>query len=555
MNKIFHNLLEQVQLATENESIIVAFKDAFTDSKETIENTLKNVQTLSIERSLDIQEVTAIIQAIKAGFSQEELSRELFIIYLDMIPIDSRFIDIDKLQYAIANIGFNPKSKNYYSFLEKRYYSTEKDIQRFVSHAFNKAHITSEITKYHDDKVDDYLKMIISFVINKIRDNNQYSSVKYISNPFLDKAGVTFENQVMKITFKDLFPIIPQYHIDEAIVDDYKKHFSGLDDFLDFLLASRFGADRKKAYLWFRAESDWGKSWLFQGVLGSLKLATTITENELKQCYSGGASGFNADMFIHSWFLLVDEFKSAVSEIKNITHELTFSPKFQGQVTVPLYAKIFSSAENVRSLNNDGMVESQFANRFMFWTETGKLTERALFTNNQLFYTSVMKTYVYEYLKKRADEYIALGESNAGNEANKVLNKIIKAKKVNTDSVEEVLLDRIKEFKEDFQNNMLLEKYWFEFKGDIYIQNKDKFINVFLDEYFAEEAKKTLKYKEPNIILGIEDGARYSRRVNGKAKCGYLWFTLPTLNIPKHSPSNNIIDELFGDEDMKDVSA
>ncbi|QOY54527.1 hypothetical protein HUE87_11775 [Candidatus Sulfurimonas marisnigri] len=363
----------------------------------------------------------------------------------------------------------------------------------------------------------------MNFVVNKIRDNNQYVGIKYQSDPFRDNSSVEFNAQVMTITFNDLFPIVPEAKEDDSIVTDYKEHFKDLDMFLDFLLASRFGADRKKAYMWFRAQSDWGKSWLFQGVLSGLKLATTITESELKKSYSGGASGFTADMFTHSWFLFIDEFKSAVSEIKNITHELSFSPKFQGQVTVPLYAKIFSSAENVSSLNNDGMVESQFANRFIFWTEEGRLTGRDLYANNQLLYTKVIISYVYNYLKTKAEMYISLGEIEASNRANEVLNQIIKAKEVATVSVEEVLAERIEEFKEEYQDIFELREQFFIYEDYVYVKHKGKFIEAFLNTYFSEVEIKIIRHKEQNMILGISDSERYTKRVGGKSVSGYKW--------------------------------
>lgn len=523
MNIILANLLEQVKSSTDNQELIVAFEDAFNTEQDTINDALKYAEMKSVEDSSHITELLSITKVFRDSLSDEELNREIFISHLDNVTIDTRFIDIGTLEESIRNIGFNPKSGQYYTYLDEKFFATEKDIKRYIAKAFTKDNITAKVIEFHNGDVQSYINLILNFVVNKIRDNNQYLSIKYISNPFAEHSSIKFEKQVMIITFNDLFPIIPIVSKDDEIVADYKEHFGEIDMFLDFMLASRFGADRKKAYLWFRAQSDWGKSWLFQGVLGKLKLATTITESELKKSYSGGASGFNADMFIHSWFLFIDEFKSAVSEIKNITHELSFSPKYQGQVTVPLYAKIFSSAENVRSLNNDGMVEQQFSNRFIFWTEEGKLTNRPLYVENQMFYTKVITTYIYNYLKNNADMYISLGEDEASNKANKVLNEIIEMKKVETTSVEDVLAERIEEFKENYQDVFELEDQYFIDEEYVYIKNKSKFIGSFLDTYFSEDEIKIIKHKEPNIVLGITDTERYSKRIGGKPVSGYKW--------------------------------
>ena len=225
---------------------------------------------------------------------------------------------------------------------------------------------------------------------------------------------------------------------------------------------------------------------------------------------------------IYSWILFIDEFKSAVSEIKNITHELSFSPKFEGQVTVPLYAKIFASAENVKSLNHDGMVETQFKNRITFWNENGELTRRQLFNENKMLYTQVITTYVYEYLESKSLEYIELGEIEASNFANKKLESIIAIKQVKTLSIEEVIKERIAEFKQNFSSSYLSE-FTFEYEGDIYVKNKSKVVAIFLEKYFDDEQHRTLRHKDNNVLLNIVDGKRRSVRISGTPTSGYLW--------------------------------
>ncbi len=523
MNEIFKNLLEQIKSSTDQTGIIKAFEDAF-NTRDTINEALEEVMQYSIKHQLDIAKVTDLITAFRKAYSTDELNKELFLVSLNGFNIDTRFIDIHMLKSMIENVGLNTQKNNYYNHKTDKYF-TDTDIKRHIKKAIDESKITPKIETWMTENygTDKYIKAVVAFVIAQIRDNNQYQDIRYISTPFKNDSSVSFENQVMSIRFTELFPIVPKMHYSDEIIKDYKDHFPDLDMLLEFILAARFGADRKRAYIWFRAQSDWGKSFLFQSILGHLKLATTITESELKKAYSGAASAFNAGMFIHSWILFIDEFKSAVSEIKNITHELSFSPKFKGQVTVPVYAKLFSSAENVRSLNNDGMVEQQFKNRIMFWSEEGELTLREMFKNNQMFYRQVLITYVYEYLKKRADEYISLGEMEASNEANKVLNKIIESKVVETLSVEEALADRIGEFKENYINYHELKKYYFAHNGNIYISNRGKFVNVFLDEYFDEDAHRTIRHKDNNVILDIQDTRRTKHRVQGTIKSGYLW--------------------------------
>lgn len=540
MNPIYKTLLEQVKSSTDDNNILVAFEEVFNTNPESIEKSLTLVELYGSKNKLDLQSISSITNTIRDALSVEELKKKVFLISLNGMSIDSRFINVPALTDIIQTVGFNPQNGKYFNHINNQSYVKDKDLSRYIIKVFDYNLITDSVKGYHKD-IEEYIQNVISFVINSIRDNNQYTSKKYVSDPFVEKS-VSFKNQVVTITYNDLFPVVPTYYGNDNIIQDYKSHFSELDTLLEFILAARFGADKKKAYLWLRAESDWGKSFLFQGILGKLKLSTTITESELKKSYSGSASAFNADMFIHSWILFVDEFKSAVSEIKNITHELSFSPKFQGQVTVPLFAKIFSSAENVKSLNNGGMVERQFSNRFMFWSEQGNLTKRSLFSENQMLYINVITTYVYEYLKRRSDEYISFGEIEASNEANRVLNKIIQSKKTHTETVEDVLSRYIKEFKELFSNENSdtfyeLRDYMFIYNGDTYITNKGKFVNVFLDRYFDDNEQRVIKHKENDAILDIQDSKRQSIRVNGTIKSGYLWIS--------HKPKVDNIDDFL----------
>jgi len=543
MYKTFTIVLEQLKSFTDNEKIVLAFEDAFNNS-DTIQEALDNVEKYALKNASILQEITEATSIFKNALSKEELTRLVFITNLNGVDIDTRFINIGRLQQTLTSIGFNTQNNKYFLAENEQVFATDKDLVRFISKAIDKNLITDKIEiwiKEHYEDVDDYIKYITSFMTNQIRDYNQYKSVKYIGAPFDTEDSITFKNQVMTVRFTNILPVVPELAYDEKLLSDYKKHFPDFDMLLDFILASRFGADRKMAYIWFKAQSNWGKSWLFQAVLGALKLTTVITESELKKSYSGSASGFTVDMFIYSWILFIDEFKSAVSEIKNITHELSFNPKYEGQVTVPLYAKIFSSAENVKSLNHDGMVETQFKNRITFWNENGELTTRQLFNENKMLYTRVITTYVYEYLESRSLEYIELGEVEASNSANKKIESIIASKQVTTLSIEAVIKERISEFKQNFSSSYLSE-FTFEYEGDIYVKNKSKVVAIFLEKYFDDEQHRILRYKDNDVLLDIVDSKRRSVRISGKPVSGYLWIK-DFKNVTQH-PNKQAVNSI-----------
>ncbi|MCV5940701.1 hypothetical protein OFN64_28890, partial [Escherichia coli] len=74
------------------------------------------------------------------------------------------------------------------------------------------------------------------------------------------------------VTFVRPHAPYPVANADSDVVADWLVHFPQCHEFLDALVAARFASSRKNAYLFSRAQSDWGKGLLFGagGVLSRL---------------------------------------------------------------------------------------------------------------------------------------------------------------------------------------------------------------------------------------------------------------------------------------------
>lgn len=274
----------------------------------------------------------------------------------------------------------------------------------------------------------DEFKKLYARMLSYLVEYRQFDTVRYIVDPWAEREYIEVDRSegVLRIitnrgVMKPREGLIEE---DPAVLNDYRDFFGGeLDDFIDLLGAMRFASDRKQAYLWLQAPSDWGKSFLFQGVLKELGLVTVMSESELKLAVKGSPSGLSIGDFSRAWFVVFEEFRSAVAELKNITHTLQFAPKNKAKVEVDVYGKIMLSAEDVPSLVGDAGGEEQFIKRISHMEMDGSLTSRELFRADRLHYRLSLTASMYRMLKERWDEYVAMGRFAAARKADAILER------------------------------------------------------------------------------------------------------------------------------------
>ena len=224
-------------------------------------------------------------------------------------------------------------------------------------------------------------------------------------------------NEVFVLREHDAQIVLPHIpwtpgQIEMRFIDDFRAHWPDVDQVLKFIIDARFAGDRKKAYLWWQADSDFGKG-LFTGLLKDLGVVVETSTKEIEKVMEGQPVGLSADNFKRAIVLLVDEFKSVKSELKQLQNEIELSPKNQLRQRAAIYTKLFMSAEHVASLVTSHGVEDQFANRMSFIQNSGRIDDRPLFAANKSAYAVSLRNWIALTLNQHVEEYRKLGSAQA----------------------------------------------------------------------------------------------------------------------------------------------
>lgn len=267
---------------------------------------------------------------------------------------------------------------------------------------------------------------VAGVVMDYLEYNNQRNAIRYSSDMFATRSIMRLDRDCVNIVYEHT-PLVAgsDVHaaVDPRVIVDFKEHFSRLDDLLKFIAAARFARDRKKAYLWIHAPSDWGKG-LIIGALQSLDCAVEVSMEDIERMLEGAPSGHSPESFKRKFVLSLNEVKSIKRELKEVERTLRMSPKFQMATTVDVYTKLLWSADNIPSLVGEEGVEDQLANRISVFKEEGcRLDDRALAIEVGMptYYDNVVY-YIRDTLNALLDGYIAMGRADAERAAQTYLN-------------------------------------------------------------------------------------------------------------------------------------
>lgn len=328
---------------------------------------------------------------------------------------------------------------------EKIYEITRLGQNCLVEQTLNMKPFTSpifKITRKKDDPIiiktlfSNFMEQIETIFYDHMTLHRSARLIKFDIDLDLSETHLSFDHVTESATIHMplLAPVAPHPVKDEATVQlavkDFEDHFKSsqksekpteFQDLLRFLLACRMAGSRKKAYLWLWCFSDWGKGFLFGSVLKNLGIVCEMTTGDIIKAYEGGNVGVDAHDLKHHWILWVDEFRSNSNAIKLLDQSFTATPKYALRFSSPTYAKVFTSATDVKSLSGAGSgVEEQMVNRFSLLDvarEDLTESERAdLRLGNRpivqkmtdVVYRQAIETYVAEFLKNHLAAYAAL---------------------------------------------------------------------------------------------------------------------------------------------------
>lgn len=369
---------------------------------------------------------------------------------------------------------------------------------------------TKDVMNLVENEILDYL------IISKQRETKTYNVNLHSKRTRIKIAGHT---ALVEFPYKRLTSKVAEDDIDERIIDDYKKHFNKFDEIIKFVVDSRFSSDRKKAYLWLKCQSDWGKSFLMSAFTEAGGAVQTSLA-EIKKMIQGSPVGMTAESFVDSNCLMIDEFKSINSEFKQLERSITFSPKHGLSVTVPLYAKMMFSAENVDSLAGEYGVETQFSNRISFYEARGVLHNRRLFKEmGSGYYFDHVVAYIAREMNKGIEEYRRMNKDDSARIAEKGLNEFHEKNKIgNKFETFEKSMDRLAEsFIQWCADTQLNRRAYLEGKY-IYLKTPSKLYSDYINENEAENERITLLKKRSDIFEILEASESKTYRLSGLVK-------------------------------------
>lgn len=344
---------------------------------------------------------------------------------------------------------------------------------------------------------------------------NQFSILHYSRDPFSNTPKILRDDHKLHYTapFFYMKPYVDKFNTPvekkREIIEDYKNHFSQFDDFLEWTIANRFTNNRRTSYTYLRVGAGFGKS-LLSSFFSDLGVGRKVVQQQLKPNSAGDLTPME---FRNSFILMIDEFTHFGQELKDMTHGMSLSAKFQLSEYVPLYAKVFLSAEKSTSFFGDAGVDAQLADRVsvLDLSDNGKIGDRKLYRENTLLYSEVLKEYVYNFFRSKADYYISLGELEANRISNDVLDLHFNKYKVEADTIEKIrekCLDYLKDFLEWSEKvNSFGDKFKHSFfeklEKNVFIRNENEIVTNDITKMYetliseaGEQFAKTAKFKQ-----------------------------------------------------------
>lgn len=376
----------------------------------------------------------------------------------------------------------------------------------------------------------------------KLLIDNQFALFSYSRNPFSSVPEIIKDDH--KLNY-----IAPHFYIKsyynrfnptnekrKEIIEDYKIHFPQFDDFLTWLIACRFTTNRRTSYTYLRINAGFGKS-LLASLFEDLGFGRKINQNQLKATTTNDLSPQD---FRNSFILMIDEFTHFAQEMKDITHGMYLTAKFQMSEYVPLYAKVFFSAEKSTSFFGEAGVDGQLADRVsvMDLSGAGKIENRKLYKENTLLYTEILKEYIYVYFRDKSKYYIELGELEANRKANDELDLHFDKYRLQSNTIEKIrekCVDHLREFQDWNSNlNYLGEKtrnsFFEKLERIVYLKNEDEIITTDVTKMYeiliqesGEQFAKTAKFKQTVLDeVFLTDLTKKPHRIKGMVKRGVI---------------------------------
>jgi hypothetical protein len=383
-----------------------------------------------------------------------------------------------------------------------------------------------DIKSYDEKSKREKWNIKIGDIYDTLTVRNSYDLLCYESDLFLPNQQIEKDHFTKTITVKTNklhIKTIGELNINKddyiEVVKDYRNHFKYFDELLDLIIDMRLAKDRKASFVHLRVKSNWGKSFL-SGLLQNLQIGFEIDYHNLM---NKGANDIAPIQVRNSFVMILDEFNNFSSEMKKLSHDFKFAPKFGMTEKVELYLKLLMSAEKSPSFS--GGVDDQIVNRVMVMdipdNEAKMLTERPVYKKHgNAKYMSILERYAYLKLTKRLSEYLSLEKFEAHRLADIRVNEALMRYKMNdvvnlNDETKSIINEEIKNIlnmsdieltpkHRDIRRN-LIELDSGAYEGNIFVKQPKRTIEAILKLSVSESDYKKMKWKLSDLgsILNI----------------------------------------------------
>ena len=337
-------------------------------------------------------------------------------------------------------------------------------------------------------------------IMNHLKYRNQRDSVEWCVDMFSDESTMEFREDVVRLILPHK-PFQSHGKYDDAIISDFKDHFSRFDELLEFIVMSRFVLDRKKSYLWLKASSDWGKGFIL-GIFKAMGCSVETSMKEVEAMLEGKPVGWSPRDFKRAFVFCIDEFKTVKSELKQLQSEITLSPKNQLSCNVEIFAKLFLSAESVGSLVTENGIEDQFANRINLFEEEGSLVTRPLYkeAGNPAYFRSVL-AYTVERMNTHVDKMKAMGRVKAQTHAEGWLNVFMSSYGLDTyyerfsASLPKLAKEISRYWRKEWQDDKIKTT-----NAGVFVTSASKLLSDYFERHFDRSPIPSLRKKKAELL-------------------------------------------------------
>jgi len=355
---------------------------------------------------------------------------------------------------------------------------------------------------------------------------------------FIDKDIIKEDNySVVQIKKRDIYEIVEKIGSDKKneIIKRYEEHWRGyLPDILDFLVASKFLKDKKNARLAILANSNFGKTKLFEW-LKMLNEASFMSYNDFKQ--GDGINDKDPTEYEDKLALVIDEANGFPRVLFPINRTMQIRPQRRASVEVEINAIVLLAYDG-GSLNNT-FIDPQIAKRLNVIDLRGEKTKdlgevMSGFSNGEV--ENAMLEYLHEEISKRLEKYRKDGSDvERDKRASEVMKKVFKTQKAGKrDKLQDMptfidaVKEALKEIAEDPRTALSYDVYtnvWLpntiETSKGVIFQRSSSYLDKILLDYDAD-FETELKHKKIKQVLKMLEIDIKVFKINGKTVRGAL---------------------------------